>query len=157
LRLLLALILLPALFGIASAGGAEVFNSRCAICHQPNGNGLPGMYPPLADSIGRDVTVPQGRAYLVHVVSFGMTGPISVHGQLYNGLMQSWPALSDDEIAQVLDYALANFNARVLPKHFSPLTAAEVEKDRAANISVGDVRKERDALMKLLDSRSASP
>ena len=115
------------------------------------------MYPPLADSIGRDVTVSQGRAYLVHVVSFGMTGPISVHGQLYNGLMQSWPALSDDEIAQVLDYALANFNAKVLPKHFSPLTAAEVEKDRAANISVGDVRKERDALMKLLDGRSASP
>ena len=109
------------------------------------------MYPPLADSIGRDVKFPQGRAYLVHVVSFGMTGPISVHGQIYNGLMQSWPALSDDEIAQVLDYALANFSAKLLPKNFSPLTAVEVKKDRARNISVGDVHKERDALMKALD------
>lgn len=113
------------------------------------------MYPPLADSIGRDVTVPQGRAYLVHVVSFGMTGPISVHGQLYNGLMQSWPALSDDEIAQVLDYILTKFNAKLLPKNFSPLIAAEVKKDRARNISVGDVHKERDSLMKLLDGKPA--
>jgi mono/diheme cytochrome c family protein len=151
LRLLLALILVPALCAVASAGGAEVFSSHCTICHQANGNGLPGMYPPLADSIGRDVKFPEGRAYLVHVVSFGLTGPISVHGQAYNGLMQSWPALSDDEIAQVLDFVLANFNAKLLPKNFSPLTAAEVKKDRARNISVGDVRKERDSLMKVLD------
>ena len=154
MRLLVALILIPALCTVANAGGAEVFNSHCAICHQANGAGLPGMYPPLADSIGRDVSVPQGREYLVHVVSFGMTGPISVHSQLYNGLMQSWPTLSDDEIAQVVDYVLANFNAKLLPKNFSPLTAAEVKGDRAANISVGEVHQEREALMKLVDRGS---
>jgi len=102
LKLLIVLLTLLASCGFAKADGLEIFNAHCAICHQPNAAGIPGMYPPLADSIGSYVTLPQGRAYLVHVVSFGMTGPISVHDQLYNGMMQPWPLLTDEEVAQVL-------------------------------------------------------
>src|SRR5712692_9474062 len=69
------------------AAGSEVFASKCSICHQDAGQGVPGTYPRLADAIGDYVRLPEGRAYLIHVVLFGMNGPIVASGQNYNGLM----------------------------------------------------------------------
>ncbi len=149
MRLLAVLMALLATGGIARADGAEIFNANCVICHQSNGRGIPGMYPPLADSIGSYVAIPGGRAYLVHVVSFGMNGPISVHGQMFNGMMQPWQNFKDEQIAQVLNYVLTTFNAPLLPQDFLPLTSEEVKKYRTI-ASLGDVRKEREALLKAL-------
>jgi mono/diheme cytochrome c family protein len=146
------LLLLLATTGIAHANGSDIFTSNCVICHQANAKGVPGMYPPLADSIGAYVAIPEGRAYLVHVVAFGLTGAISVHGQTYNGVMQSWTKLKDEDEAEVLNYVLTNFNANLLPKDFAPLAADEVKKYRAANTALGDVHKEREALMKALSA-----
>jgi len=142
--------LLAALSGVARATGAEVFQDNCVICHQADANGLPGMYPPLADSIGRYVAIPAGRAYLIHVLSFGLTGPIAVHGTTYDGVMYPWPQLSDDDVADVLNYVLTTFNAKLLPRHFAPLTAGEVKKQRGSASPLGDVHKERMALLKAL-------
>jgi len=150
LRLLIVPMLLAALCGIARADGEQIYNNNCIICHQPDANGVPGMYPPLADSIGRYVAIPAGRAYLVHVVSFGMTGAISAHGQTYDGVMQPWSLLEDQEVADVLNYVLTTFNAKLLPKNFKPLTAEEVKKGRAAGASMSDVHTERAALLKAL-------
>lgn len=142
--------LLLTLDGVARANGSDIFQGNCAICHQANAAGLPGMYPPLADSIGSYVAIPAGRAYLVHVVSFGMNGPISVHDELYQGVMQPWPQLSDNDLAEVLNYVLTTFNTKLLPKDFTPLTAKEVTKYRAANPSMSDVYSERSTLLKTL-------
>jgi len=150
LRLLVALMLLLEMSGIADANGADIFNSNCVICHQSDGKGITGMYPPLADSIGSYAAIPEGRAYLVHVVAFGMTGAISVHGQLYNGVMQPWQKFTDENVAQVLNYVLTTFNAKLLPSGFSPLTSDEVRKYRTTNAGLGNVHKEREALMKAL-------
>lgn len=145
-----ALMLLLPLRGTAGAAGRDIYNAHCAICHQANGNGVAGMYPPLADSIGSFVALLAGRTYLVHVVSFGLVGPVSVHGQVYNGVMQAWPALNHQDVADVLNFALTTFNAKLLPKNFAPLTADEVKKHRDFRSGLGDVHKERDALMKAL-------
>lgn len=155
MRLTALLMMVLALGGIARAGGADIFNSNCIVCHQADGNGVPGMYPPLADSVGNYIATRQGRAYLVHVVSFGMTGAISVHGQYYDGVMQPWPKFGDDELAQVLNYVLTNFNAKLLPKDFLPFTADEVRKYRAANATLGDTYKEREAMLKALAAHQA--
>jgi mono/diheme cytochrome c family protein len=147
---LVALSLLLAIGGIAHADGSEIFTLNCVVCHQANAKGVPGMYPPLADSIGGYVGIPDGRAYLVHVVSFGLTGAISVHGVTYNGVMQSWSKFKDEDVAQVLNYVLTTFNTTLIPKNFAPLTADEVKKYRVANTALCDVHKEREALMKAL-------
>ncbi|HLX37775.1 MAG TPA: cytochrome c, partial [Candidatus Binataceae bacterium] len=120
--------LLAATAGVANAGGADIFNTNCAVCHQADAHGILGMYPPLADSIGRYVALPEGRVYLVHVVSFGMAGPISAHGNQYNGLMQSWPQFHDQDVADVLNFVLTRFNAKLLPSGFKPVTSDEVNK-----------------------------
>jgi mono/diheme cytochrome c family protein len=157
LRLLVALMVVLAMGGIARADGAAIFNSNCVICHQADATGLSGMYPPLADSIGSYVAIPRGRAYLVHVVSFGMTGPIAVHDQIYNGVMYPWPNFTDEDIAQVLNYVLTSFNAKLLPKDFAPLTVEEVKKYRTANTAMGDVHQEREALIKALAAVKSRP
>ena len=150
MKLLVALMLLLAMSGIANADGHDIFKSDCAVCHQASAKGIPGTFPPLADSIGSYVAIPEGRAYLVHAVAFGLTGAISVHGHTYNGVMQPWPHLKNDDVAQVLNYVLTTFNAKLLPSDFSPLTGDEVKKYRATNTALGDVHKEREALMKAL-------
>jgi mono/diheme cytochrome c family protein len=107
--LVVGLILLLAMSGTASANGRDIFSSNCVICHQSNAQGIPGMYPALAYSIGSYVAIPAGRAYLVHVLSFGLTGAISVHGQVFNGVMKPWTKFKEEDVAQVLNYVVTCF------------------------------------------------
>jgi mono/diheme cytochrome c family protein len=134
----------------AHAAGADVFAANCAVCHQSDGQGVQGVYPALAGTVGNYVHSPAGRAYLVQVVSFGMSGAIESRGAEYNGFMQPWPQLSDREIAAVLNYILTKFNAQTLPAGFKPYTAPEVRHLRAASLSFDQVRAERAAMVKPL-------
>jgi mono/diheme cytochrome c family protein len=132
--------------GAVHASGAGLFAEHCAVCHQASGQGIPGMYPPLADSAGDFSRSKDGRAYLVHVLSFGLNGPIRVHGMFYNGFMQSWVHLSDDDIAQLLNHVLKDFNASRLPKDFAPFTAHEVRLYRAHPMTSTEVYRELQSL-----------
>ncbi len=89
------------------AFGRNVFSQNCAACHQPDGRGLPGAFPPLANSdyLNADVN----RA--IGVVIGGKTGPITVNGQTFNSVM---PALhlSDDDVANVLTYVYSQWGNR---------------------------------------------
>ena len=134
--------------GSAYASGASVFAANCAVCHQSGGEGVQGVYPRLAETIGRWVKLPAGRAYLVHVVAFGMTGAIVSQGETYNGFMQPWTQLSDAQIADVLNYILTGLNAQILPASFRPYTAAEVKRLRASSESFDQVRAERATIVK---------
>jgi mono/diheme cytochrome c family protein len=84
-----------------SADGAAVFASTCAVCHQATGKGLPGAFPPLAQSSwveGRDTT-------LVRIVLHGVQGALTVNGTTYNSAMPAFGGqLSDAQIAAVLTY-----------------------------------------------------
>lgn len=81
--------------------GAAIYTSKCSVCHQANGQGLPGAFPPLVNSeyvIG-DPSIP------VRIVLHGMQGPIEVQGVTYNGAMPPWATqLTDEEIAGVVSY-----------------------------------------------------
>ena len=58
------------------AKGQGVYNANCAACHQPNGQGLAGAFPPLAGS-----DYPQGNRDEVNKAAlFGLPGPITVKG-----------------------------------------------------------------------------
>lgn len=97
--------------------GKVFYNQNCAACHQPDGKGVPGAFPPLANSdyLNKDVKRAMG------VIKNGLTGPITVNGEKYNGVM---PALgvSDEDAANVLTYVYHSWNnskKNVLPKDFS--------------------------------------
>jgi len=84
-----------------AARGEAVYQAVCMACHQPNGQGLPGAFPPLASS---DWVMGDPRR-LALLVLHGLQGPIEVNGQAWNGVMPGQGATLDDEqIASVLSY-----------------------------------------------------
>ncbi|PWG60942.1 c-type cytochrome [Spiribacter halobius] len=81
--------------------GANLYANVCASCHQGNGRGVPGAFPPLADSawVTGDPRIP------VAIVHDGLQGPIEVAGERYQGAMPAFGGqLSAAEIAAVVSH-----------------------------------------------------
>jgi mono/diheme cytochrome c family protein len=88
------------------ADGAQVYTANCVACHQANGGGLPGVFPPLAGS----EWVLAGDKIPVNILLHGVTGKLTVKDVAYNGQMPAFKdKLNDAEIAAVLDYVRVNF------------------------------------------------
>jgi nitrite reductase (NO-forming)/hydroxylamine reductase len=82
--------------------GETVYQTVCLACHQADGKGLPGAFPPLA---GSDYLLgDKDRA--VGVVVRGLEGEVVVNGVKYNSVMPAMTQLSDQEIADALTYAM---------------------------------------------------
>lgn len=112
----------PATLGARKERGRTLYRQLCFMCHQLDGRGVPGQFPPLerSDYLAADPK----RA--IHVVVFGLAGKIRVNGVDYDNAMPAFP-LDDQQIADVLTYVGDAFGNR-LP----PVTAAEVAAVRAA-------------------------
>ncbi|HEX7088882.1 MAG TPA: cytochrome c [Longimicrobiales bacterium] len=82
------------------AAGQSVYQRNCQSCHQQNGRGIPGAFPPLVGS--EWVTGPPETP--IRIVLGGLQGPIEVAGQTYDGVMPAWGQLSDADIAAVISY-----------------------------------------------------
>jgi len=104
--------------------GKQVFSTTCAACHQATGEGVPGVYPPLAGSEwvnGEDAKV-------IRILLHGVTGPIEVAGETFNSMMPPWGGtLKDADIAAVLTYVRSQWGNKG-----APITAAKVASIRAA-------------------------
>jgi len=109
--------------GGTTADGRAVYTRTCQTCHQATGQGMPGAFPPLANS----EYVTGDKARLIRIVLHGLTGPITVNGQRYNSTMAPWKHLSDAEIAAVTTYVRSSFGNSA-----SAVTAEEVAQVRAA-------------------------
>jgi mono/diheme cytochrome c family protein len=116
-----ALVPAPAAAGGAVAGD-RIYASLCVSCHQANGQGLPGVFPPLADS--EWVKGPPELA--AKILLAGLSGNVTVKGQTYNGQMPAFKQLSDAEIAAVLSHVRASWNNGA-----APVTAETVKQVRA--------------------------
>lgn len=128
--------------------GAAVYAS-CSGCHQGNGAGIPGAFPPLAghaaDLFNADGTL-SGRDYLVQVLLLGLQGEIEVDGASYNGLMPGWAQLADPQIAAVLNHILSAWGNDALIEDFVPYTAEEIAAGREVDLGGVDLLEIRDSL-----------
>jgi glucose/arabinose dehydrogenase/mono/diheme cytochrome c family protein len=85
--------------------GKPLFMQACAPCHQLQGQGTPGAFPPLA---GSDFLA-ANRERVIRGLCEGLTGLIEVKGVSYNGFMP--PAvLSDQQLADVVTYVLNSWD-----------------------------------------------
>jgi mono/diheme cytochrome c family protein len=98
----------------------------CAACHGQNGEGMPGVYPPLAGS----EWVTGDPKVAIAIVLRGLQGPITVKGQSYNNVMVPWSALSDAQISAILTYARSSWG-----NNASAVSIDEVAAVRAATAS----------------------
>ena len=128
--------------------GETTFQSNCVACHQAEGQGIPGAFPPLAGHVPELLAPEGGRTYLIHVLLYGLQGQINVAGQSYNGAMPAWPQLSDEQIAGVLTHiATAWENEAELAEGFEPFTADEVAAERDLGLAGSDVYDQRQQLL----------
>ena len=113
---------------------------NCMLCHQFDGRGVAGQYPPLASSewvLGENGHTDQ---QIVALVLHGAEGPFTVNGDVFSGAMAPWKALRDDEIAAVLTYVRSSWGNAA-----PPITAEfvgkvrEATKDRADPWSEGEL------------------
>jgi mono/diheme cytochrome c family protein len=126
-----------------AADGAAVFNEQCSACHQANGQGVAGQFPPLAGN--RDLFL--SRTFPAMVVLAGLDGTIDIGGKPLNGVMPPLAYLGDAEIAAVVNYVRGAWgNDALRPADMAPLDAAAVAALRAKNVSSAQVQAERQRL-----------
>ena len=122
--------------------GEAVYAAHCASCHQANGQGVAGAFPPVAGHAG-ELVADQGRDYLPLLLLYGLQGPIQVGGTTYNGQMPAWQQLSDEELAEVTNYIVTTWDEGQLPGGFEPYTPAEFAEARGQGLTADDVYERR--------------
>ena len=111
----------------AAPDGSKIFATTCVVCHQVDGAGKEGLFPPLAGS----EWVTGDAAQMVRIILHGLTGPVEVAGETYSGAMPGWGAiLKDAEIAAVATYVRGAWGNKA-----APITAAKVIAIRTATKS----------------------
>ncbi len=121
--------------------GIAVYNRpTCVACHQGNGQGTPGLFPPLS---GSEWVLAKDPSRIIRIVLDGMTGPVSVKGAQFTNMMPPWrPTLNDEEIAQVLTFVRKSWGNDAAPvkteqvaairkataNRSTPWTSAELEQ-----------------------------
>ena len=111
---------------VASASGESDYVTQCGTCHQADGNGMAGAFPPLAGAEMVNLASPNRH---IAVILKGLTGPVTVKGVEYNGIMTPFETLlSDDQIA-----AIATYERSAWGNTGGAVTAAMVAEVRAAH------------------------
>jgi mono/diheme cytochrome c family protein len=119
--------------------GKKIYAANCQTCHQANGLGVPGQYPPLA---GSEFTIGGSRRPAMIVLK-GLQGPVTVKGQKYGAaVMQPWEkTLTDQKIADVLTYERSEWG-----NNASPVTAEQIAALRKELAGRGESFVEHDIL-----------
>ena len=85
----------------AAIDGGAIFQGKCVACHQATGQGITGLFPPLAGS----EWVAGKPEVLAGILLHGISGKLTVKGVAYNGQMPHFnELLTDEEIAAVLTH-----------------------------------------------------
>ena len=108
--------------------GKKIYETRCLVCHQSDGGGVPNMNPPLdgASNVnGKDI------ARLVKIIRNGYDERIALDGMYYNNAMTANPDLKEDAIADVLSYIRTSWSNKAGVVTISQVKAALL-KNKAA-------------------------
>jgi|GEM_PF-73411 len=137
--------------------GAQLYNN-CAACHLADGTGNAALnIPPLA---GSDWVLADGPNRIIRIVLNGMSGPVKVNGQVWQGnAMNPWrktadnpSGLADEEIAAVLSYIRSAWGNKA-----SFVTVDEVKAVSEATKDRSEPWTEVDLLAVPLKSGTAAP
>ena len=101
--------------------GMLIYNQVCLACHQKDGMGIEGAFPPLAksDFLNAD------KARAISTIVNGLTGAITVNGKKYDSVMPA-QNLNDEEVANVLTYIFNTWGNK--GEEISPEEVAKIRK-----------------------------
>ncbi len=118
--------------------GEELYvKMACVGCHQADGNGLPGQFPPLA---GSEYVVTEDPTLPTKILLYGLVGPVTVKGQEYNGNMAAYgPGLKDHEIAGLVTYIRNNWGNEGSEVTLEDVAAVRAEVGERGPLTAADL------------------
>ena len=140
--------LIPALFLLATqlpSAASEGGNGRlpylmgCVGCHGEAGVTIAQKVPDLKDQIGYFLHLPEGRAYLVRLPNV------------------AFAPISDQQLAEMMNYMVFTLGGSSAPKDAKPYTAAEVGKLRKQPLTEIPLFQYRGALVERLIAEYQAP
>ncbi len=99
--------------------GAEIYQQKCAACHQINGEGISGTFPPLK---GSDFLKTVTKSRIVKQIMNGSNNPMIVNGVTYNNSMP--PQISNPSNA----VAVANYILNSWGNNYGKVTLKDAQK-----------------------------
>ena len=121
--------------GVANSQRAwQNWTLNCQGCHRPDGTGSATTSPSLAGTVAKFLWVPGGREYLGRVPGVATS------------------SLSNDDLADLINWMLWRFDKEDLPRTFQPFTAAEIGRLRASPLRLEASQMRNDLLKKAEES-----
>jgi nitrite reductase (NO-forming) len=84
--------------------GKEIYLRNCVSCHMDQGEGLEGIFPPLAKS---DYLL-KDKKRAIQQTLYGVNTEMTVNGKVYNGEMNGFD-LTDNEMSDLMNYIYNSF------------------------------------------------
>lgn len=88
----------------SSERGKEIYLRNCVSCHMDQGEGLEGIFPPLANS---DYLLADKKRAIKQTL-YGVSGEMTVNGKVYNGEMNGFD-ITDEEMSDLMNYIFNSF------------------------------------------------
>lgn len=121
--------------GVANSQRAwQNWTLNCQGCHRPDGTGSATTSPSLAGTVARFLWVPGGREYLGRVPGVATS------------------SLSNDDLADLVNWMLWRFDKEDVPRTFQSFTAAEIGRLRASPLRLEASQMRSDLLKKAEES-----
>lgn len=102
--------------------GKDGYTTYCQNCHMADGKGQEGVFPPLAKS---DFLKKPAKNMIDNTLK-GQSGETTVNGKKYNAVMPAQDYLTDDQVADILNYVRNSWGN----KSAVAITPAMVKKAR---------------------------
>ncbi len=103
--------------------GKEVYALNCQNCHMEDGKGMPEINPPVAKAD----YIKKPAKNLIGIILKGQTGNVVVNGKKYNIDMPAQEYLTDEQIADVLNYVRNSWGNKI-PGTITPATVKALRK-----------------------------
>jgi mono/diheme cytochrome c family protein len=103
--------------------GKEVYILYCQNCHMEDGKGMPDVNPPLAKAD----FIKKPAKTLINIILKGQTGEVVVNGKKYNAIMQAQEYLTNEQIADVLNYTRNSWGNKT-PGTITPAMVKTIRK-----------------------------
>lgn len=100
---------------------------HCSVCHQPDGKGIPGFFPPLADNVRANSEDTGAIQKYLRRVIFGYHGGLIVDHQMYSGRMPPIGyvgRLNDSELLKLINYQRSAWGSKARAITFTELASA---------------------------------
>ena len=104
----------------SSERGKEIYLRNCVSCHMDQGEGLEGIFPPMAKS---DYMLANKKRAIQQTL-YGVNMEMTVNGKVYNGEMNGFD-ITDEEMSDLMNYIYNSFG-----NQGGVITPAEVKAAR---------------------------